>query len=186
MCEHELKLLVWNNEDRGLYIPILNLLLGYLTFSSPLKNFKFLEQSGNWWHNRSKVFDKTPINLCHPVENLDLLGVSRYGMFTKAWTLWGSIIFPFLNTIKPRIVFKNIVNAHLFGLRLIPNSLHLKKHLVSFSRCVDRSLEIFKSSTNIFMNTSMHSWLGYCPLIGRSSIFDTKHHHNPHEKPFNQ
>jgi hypothetical protein len=35
-------------QDMGLYISIFNLLPRYLTFFSAFKNFKLLEQSGNW------------------------------------------------------------------------------------------------------------------------------------------
>ncbi len=41
----KLKLLVWNNEERGLYISISNLLPSYLTFSSPFKNINFSSNS---------------------------------------------------------------------------------------------------------------------------------------------
>jgi len=51
----------------------------------------------------------------------------------------------------------NTMNAHLSRFKLIPNSLHLKNHFLSFSSWVDRSLKIVKSSRNIFMNTSMFS-----------------------------
>ncbi len=155
----KLKVLVWNNEDRGLYILVLNLFPIYLTFYSPLKNFKLLEKFGNWWYNKGQVFDKTHVKLCHLIEKLGFArGVVGMGMFIKPWTFLGSITFLFLDTIKPRIVFKNTMNAHLFGLRLIPNFLHLKKHFLSFSRHVDKSLKIVKSSRNIFMNTLMYSW----------------------------
>jgi hypothetical protein len=61
-------------------------------------------------------------------------GVVGTSMFTKASTFLGSITFPSLDTTKPRMVHENTMNAHLFGFRLIPNSLHLKKHFSSFGR----------------------------------------------------
>jgi hypothetical protein len=67
------------------------------------------------------------------------------GMFIKASTFLGSVTFPSLDIMKPRIVLENTMNAHLFGLRLIPNYLHLKKHFLSFSRCIDKSLKTIKS-----------------------------------------
>jgi hypothetical protein len=60
--------------------------------------------------------------------------------------------------MKLRIVPEKTMNAHLFGLKLIPNFLHLKKHSLNFSWCVDMSLNIIKTSRKIFMNTSMYSW----------------------------
>jgi hypothetical protein len=38
------KLLVWINQNRGLYVSILNILLSILAFSSPFKNFRLFEQ----------------------------------------------------------------------------------------------------------------------------------------------
>jgi hypothetical protein len=38
----KLKLLIWNTEERGLYISILNLFPSYLAFSNPLKKINFL------------------------------------------------------------------------------------------------------------------------------------------------
>jgi hypothetical protein len=73
----KLKLPVWINQNRGLYMLVLNLLPSNVTLCDSFKNFKLLEQFG-WWHNRGKVFDKTPIKLCHSIKNLDLLGGRMY------------------------------------------------------------------------------------------------------------
>ncbi len=132
------KLLVWTNQYRGLYISVFDFLLRNLTFCGPLKNFWFLKQFGNWWHNKGKCFYNAHVKLCHPI-NLDLLGgVVGIGIFIKVSTFLGSITFPYLDSMKPRMVLENTMNAHLFGFRLIPNSLHFKKHFLNFSRCVDR------------------------------------------------
>jgi len=57
----------------------------------------------------------------------------------------------------PKIVPEKTMNAHLYGLKLMPNSLHLKKLKNKISRCVDKLLNNIKLSRNIFMNTSMYS-----------------------------
>jgi hypothetical protein len=53
-------------------------------------------------------------------------------MFIKASTFLGSITLPFLNIMKPKMVPENTMNAHLSRFKLIPNSLHLKKHFLTF------------------------------------------------------
>jgi hypothetical protein len=45
-------------------------------------------------------------------------------MFTIPCIFFGSSNFPSLETIKPNIILKNSINAHLFGFRLMPYSLH--------------------------------------------------------------
>jgi hypothetical protein len=112
-------------------------------------------------------------------------GVIGIGMFTNTSTFLGSITLPFLDTMNLKMVLENTMNAHLSKFRLIPNSLHLIKHLFNFSRWVDKSLKIIKSSRNIFMNIIMYitKSFSYCPLINGQSIFYTKWHHNPHKSP---
>ncbi len=112
-------------------------------------------------------------------------GVVGIGMFTKASNFWGSITFPSLYTRIPRMVPENTINAHFYGFKLIPNSLHLRKHFVSFSRGVDRSLKNYK-----FIKKYLHEYInvlmkyfGYYHLIKGRSIFYTKWHHNPHNSP---
>jgi len=48
-------------------------------------------------------------------------GVVGTSMFTKDLTFLGSTISPSLDTMKPKIVLENTMNAHLSQLRLIPN-----------------------------------------------------------------
>jgi hypothetical protein len=45
-------------------------------------------------------------------------------MFITACIFFGSGNFFFLERIKPKIIPKNIMNAHLSGFRLMPYSLH--------------------------------------------------------------
>ncbi len=71
-------------------------------------------------------------------------------MFTRVSTFLGSMTLPSLDIVKPRMVRKNTMNAHLFGFKPIPNFLHLKKHFLIFSRWVDRSLKIENAPRNIF------------------------------------
>jgi len=78
-------------------------------------------------------------------------------MFTKASTFLGSMTLPSLDTMNPKMVPENTMNAHLSKFKVIPNFQHLKKHFSSFSRWVDRSLKTVKSLRNIFMNTLMYS-----------------------------
>jgi hypothetical protein len=74
---------------------------------------------------------------------------SGYWHLTKAST--------FLDTMNPKMVPENTMNAHLLGFNLIPNYLHLKKHFFNFSRWVDMSLKIVKLLRKIFLNTSIYS-----------------------------
>ncbi len=54
--------------------------------------------------------------------------------------------FPSLETIKPKIIFENTINAHLFGFKLMPYSLHFWKHSLSFCEWFSMSLYIVKAS----------------------------------------
>jgi hypothetical protein len=74
----KLKFLVWTNQNKGLYVPVHNLLPSILAFFSPVKDFRLFEQLSDRWHDRSKVFDETLIKLGHPIENLNLLWGSSY------------------------------------------------------------------------------------------------------------
>ncbi len=142
---------------RGLYILVVNLFPSILAFCSPLKNFKLLEQFGDWWHIiKTMFFIKHLSNYSH--SKLESLRDNGDGMFTHASTFLGSITFPSLDTMKLKMVPKNAINAHLSKFRLILNFLHWIKHFLSFSRWVDRLLKTIKSSRNIFMNSSMYSW----------------------------
>jgi hypothetical protein len=78
-------------------------------------------------------------------------------MFTKASTFLGSMILPSLDIMKPKMVPKNTMNAHVYGFKLIPNFLHLIKQFFNFSRWVEKSLKIMKSR-KLFVNTPMYSW----------------------------
>jgi hypothetical protein len=57
----KLKLLVWINQNRGLYVLVLNLLPSILTFFNPLKDFKKFEQLSDKWYDWSKIFNEAPI-----------------------------------------------------------------------------------------------------------------------------
>ncbi len=146
------KLLVWIDRNRGLYIPIFNLFLSILA----LKNFKFLKNLVTSDMIEAKFLIKHLLNYAIPLKTCISWGVIGTSIFAKASTFFGSMIL-LLNIMKPRIVFENTMNAHLFRFKLIPNSWPLRKHLLNFSRCVDRSLKIVKSSRKIFMNRSMYS-----------------------------
>jgi len=71
-------------------------------------------------------------------------------MLTKASIFLRSDVFPFLETMNPKIVLEHTIDAHLSGFKPISYSLHFKG--------VDKSLKIVKSFLKIFMNTSMYSW----------------------------
>jgi hypothetical protein len=73
----KLKLPIWTDQNRGLYILVLNIFPSILAFFNPLKNFRLFDQLNDKWHDWSKVFDGAPIKLGHPIKNLDLLGVNR-------------------------------------------------------------------------------------------------------------
>jgi hypothetical protein len=53
-------------------------------------------------------------------------------MFTIACIFFGSSSFPSLETITPKIILENTINAHLSRFRLMPYSLHFWKHNLSF------------------------------------------------------
>jgi hypothetical protein len=50
-------------------------------------------------------------------------------MFTIAYIFFGFVSFPSLETIKPKIIPKNTINAHLSGFRLMPYSLHFENRI---------------------------------------------------------
>jgi hypothetical protein len=69
-----------------------------------------------------------------------------------AFIFVGQMFSPFWS-MNPKIVIEQIMNAHLFEFKLVPNPLHLKKHFLSFSIWVDMLLKPLKSSKKILMNT---------------------------------
>jgi hypothetical protein len=53
-------------------------------------------------------------------------------MLTKAFIFLRSNVFPSLEIMNPKIVPEHTINAHLVRIKLIPNSLHFRKHFLSF------------------------------------------------------
>jgi hypothetical protein len=105
----------------------------------------------------TKFFYKTFVKLCNPIEHLNLLWFLRWWHVTIACILFGYGSFPFLETIKPNLIPKNTINAHLFRFRLMPPSLHFWKHNMSFYIWFSMSLYTVNSSINIFIKLSKYS-----------------------------
>ncbi len=72
----------------------------------------------------TKFFYKTCIKLCDPIEYLDLLAFISGGMFTIACIFFGFGSFPSLETINPKIIPENTINAHLSRFKLMLYPLH--------------------------------------------------------------
>jgi hypothetical protein len=82
----------------------------------------------------AKILIKHLQNWAIPLKKWISWGVVGTSMFTKASTFLGSMILPFLDIMKPKMVPKNTMNAHFYGFKLIPNFLHFKKQFFNFSR----------------------------------------------------
>jgi len=78
------------------------------------------------------------------------------GMFTNAYIFFGFGSFPFLETIKSKIIFKNTINAHLSEFKLMSFFLHFWKHNLSFCRWLSMSLYAIKLFRNIFIILSKY------------------------------
>jgi hypothetical protein len=78
-----------------------------------------MHEIGDSFHNKSKILHKTSIKLYHTIEILYLFGTC---MLMKACMFFGLGNLPSLKTIKPKIIPKKIIKAHLFKLKLIPYS----------------------------------------------------------------
>jgi hypothetical protein len=61
-----------------------------------------------------------------------LLGVIGVDKFIKASTFLRSMTLFSLDIMKPRTFLENTMIAYLYGFKIIPNSLHLRKDLMSF------------------------------------------------------
>jgi hypothetical protein len=72
----------------------------------------------------SKFLIKHRQNYAIPLNTYICNGFLSGSMFTIAYIFFGYGSFPFLKTIKPKIILENTMNAHLFGFKLMPYSLH--------------------------------------------------------------
>ncbi len=104
-----------------------------------------------------KVFYKAYVKLCHPIEYLNLLGILRWLHVYYCLYFFGFGDFPYLEIIKPNVIPKNTINAHLSGFKLMPYSLHFWKQSLSFCKLLSMSLYTMKSSKNIFIKLSKYS-----------------------------
>jgi hypothetical protein len=77
-------------------------------------------------------------------------------MFTIACIFFRFCNFPSLETIKPKIILKNTINAKLSRFKLMPYSLHFWKHNLNFYKWLFMPLYIVKSSRNIFIKLSKY------------------------------
>lgn len=91
--------------------------------------------------NGGKNIYGTFIELGHSVEHLDLLRCFGYYHFDYDLYFLRNMCFFFFRK-NPKIIQKQTMNSHFFGLKLMPSFLHLRKHFMSFSIWVDRSLKI--------------------------------------------
>jgi hypothetical protein len=78
-------------------------------------------------------------------------------MFIIACIFFGSRSVPSLETIKPKIIPENTINAHLSTFRPMPYYLRFWKHNLSFCKWLSMSLYIVKSFKNIFIKLSKYS-----------------------------
>ncbi len=76
------------------------------------------------------------------------------GIFTIAFTYFGSNTFPSFETMKPSIMPEDTIKAHFFGFKPMPYSQHFSKHLCSLDKCVSKSLKTMKSSKKSFIKSS--------------------------------
>jgi hypothetical protein len=81
-------------------------------------------------------------------------GILGGGMFTIVCIFFRSSSFLSLETIKPKIIPENTINAHLSRFKLMPYFLHFWKHNLSFYKWLSMLLYIIKSSWNIFIKLS--------------------------------
>ncbi len=153
----KLNLLAWWYQYRCFNILMFNQFLGLLTFLCPKKSFCLFSQFSDRCHNSSKVFDKTFVKLCHPIEYLNLLRIPRslHVYYCLYFIGYGSFLS--LEVIKPKIIPKNTINAHLFRFKLMPYSLHFWKHSLNFCKWLSMLLYNVKSFKNIFIKLSKYS-----------------------------
>ncbi len=152
-----LHLLVWWYQYRYFNILIFDQFPSLLTFLCIEKSLYLFGQFSDRCHNSNNFFDKTTIKLCHPIKYLNLLWILRWWHFIIACIFFGSSSSPSLETIKPKIIFENTINAHLYRFRLMPYSLHFWKHNLSFYISLSMSLYNVKSSKSIFIKLSKYS-----------------------------
>ncbi len=76
------------------------------------------------------------------------------GIFTIAFSYFGSNNFPSFETIKPSIMLEDTIKTHFFGFKPIPYSQHFLKHFFSLDKCVSKSLKTMKSSKKSFIKSS--------------------------------
>jgi hypothetical protein len=94
--------------------------------------------------------------LYHPIKYLNMLWILKWWHVYYRLYFFLSGSFPSLETIKPNIILENTINAHLFGFKLMPYSLHFWKHTLSFYKWFSISLYIIKSSRSIFIKLSKY------------------------------
>ncbi len=98
----------------------------------PKNNLYLSGQFSDRCHNINKNFHKVYVKLCHPLEYLNLLWIFKW------WHVYYCLFFlkiggfPSFEIIKPNIVLENTINAHFFGFKMMPYSLHFSKHSLTF------------------------------------------------------
>jgi hypothetical protein len=86
----------------------------------------------------------------------------------------------------PKIVPRKTMNAHLYGLKLMPNSLHLKKKNSKFFKVcgqVTKHHKIIKKYFHEHINVFTKSFNDNL-LINKWFIFYTKWYYNPYKSDF--
>ncbi len=78
-------------------------------------------------------------------------------MFIIACIFFGPGSFPSLEIIKPNIIPKNTINAHMLGFKQMPYFLHVCKCSSNICSGLPMSLYTIKSSKNIFIKLSKYS-----------------------------
>jgi hypothetical protein len=106
-------------------------------------------------------------------------------MFIIACVFFRSSSVPYLETIKPKIISENTINAYIFGFRLLPYSLHYWKHCLSFCKWLFMSIIHFKVIQKYLHKIVriFSKCFGNSSLICWRSILNSKRHYLPYKNP---
>ncbi len=92
--------------------------------------------------------------------------------------------FPSLETIKPKIIPKNTINAHFSRFILMPYSLHFWKHNLSFCKWLSMSLTIHRKGIQKCFHKIVQilsECFSHCSSICWRAILNSKRHHLPYK-----
>ena len=78
-----------SNEDWGILVPVLDVLVSIFTLGSPVKSFSLPCKLGNRFHNARIIFNKTLVELCQSIESLDGLDIFWWGHIDQGLNFFG-------------------------------------------------------------------------------------------------